>query len=163
MDEGFPMVGSHTGLFPEKEEGRLWSQCWRVFWERRPMIFKRVNLISRASSYWKQPTDLLGVFSWSVEEAMWYLLWHSLRTILAKQLGKRIYPPENWMTISAHKWIVPVALKIEYKMNGFPCPPQSFVSEWLLLQEHVLILLSLREAGIWLRLWETRKGPEFFQ
>lgn len=54
-------------------------------------------------------------------------------------------------------------LKIEYKMHGVPTvPPQSFITQWPLLQGYVLILLSLHEADIRLRLWQTRNGLEVF-
>lgn len=111
----------------------------------RPLIFKRLNLISRASSSWRQFPDLSEVFSWGLGTHQGAsVLGPNWGTNLAKQLVKLIWPPENWTAINAVKWTVPVVLKIEHKANGFPTvPPQSFLSEWSHLQEHVLILWFL--------------------
>lgn len=56
------------------------------------LIFKRVNLISRASSNWKQSPDLSGVFSWYVEKATWSLPGPSFGGNLAKLLVTLICP-----------------------------------------------------------------------
>lgn len=62
----------------------------------RPLIFKRLNLISRASSSWRQFPDLSEVFSWGLGTHQGAsVLGPNWGTNLAKQLVKLIWPPEN--------------------------------------------------------------------
>lgn len=57
--------GSWPGLFPERK--KKGSEVWAgdlSGWSGRPLMFKRVNLISKASSNWRPSPDLSGAFSW---------------------------------------------------------------------------------------------------
>ena len=92
----------------------------------RPLMFKRVNLISKASSNWKPSPDLSGAFSWRLGVKMVLQLGDQFR----QKLVKLVWPPENWTAVSAVKWTVPAVLKLERTENGFPTvPPRSLLSE----------------------------------